>query len=561
MHQKSSPPDPPGRLRSSLRDTLQTRRRIGAPMLFFRNVGALAIAIVVCFVPEAGPHRFWLAAILVFGCIPSAIWLERRFPVAENGWSEPLFDLTMVVTLVHLVPSLWVPALVIGLMIVQAPSVAESDTSFRIYALFAAMLTLGMTLAAVVHDVPAWELPILCMIVLYPSVIFYSHRQAVRANEIRRRARAVEGLHLVAGGVAHDFNNILAGVMGHADLARAALEPAHPARESIEEVMNGTSRASLLAAQLLSFSGRSTGAAELLDLESELRELVGLMQAVVPKGISLEFQSDTEGAAVLGERAQLQQIVMNLIVNASEATQQLPGTVWISASRESEAPSPGSWVAIRVKDRGVGIPGELHSRIFDPFFSLKERGHGLGLASARNIVHELGGWIEIASAESEGTEVAVWLPARTAPAPVARTPLAVSAADLTGTALIVDDEQPVRKVMGRMLQRIGFEVAEAESGPDALAWLRRHQGEVGLVVLDLRMPGMDGWECLGELRTMLPRVPVVICSGYDPDTRQRGNDPNLVFLPKPFTIAGLNDALRALHEADASSPTRFPAHS
>ena len=183
-------------LRRAFRALWDGRRSI----LFFRNIGALGLAMVACLVPEVGPNRFWLAALLVFVCMPAATLLERRYPVADNAWIQPLFDVGVVITLVHLVPTMWFAALVIGLMVVQTPSVAESRHSDAFYALFAVLLTSGMTLAAIVHGVPGWRLPILSMTLIYPSVIYYSHRQRVRANEIRERANAVEGLQLVAGG-------------------------------------------------------------------------------------------------------------------------------------------------------------------------------------------------------------------------------------------------------------------------------------------------------------------------------------------------------------------------
>ncbi len=222
-------------------------------VLFFRNVAAVAIAVVACLVPEVGPNRFWLAGALVFVCVPAATLLERKLPVAETAWIQPLFDLTVLVVAVHFVPNMWFVALVIGLMVVQAPSVAESRSSAVLYALFASILTVGMTIAAVVHGVPNWELPVLAMVTLYPSVIFYSHRQAIRANETREQAQALEGLRIVSGGVAHDFNNILTGVMGYAELALGELSEADPARGSIGEVLRGPRRARFLYATLLRF--------------------------------------------------------------------------------------------------------------------------------------------------------------------------------------------------------------------------------------------------------------------------------------------------------------------
>ncbi len=511
-------------------------------VLFFRNIGAIGIAAVACVVPEVGPNRFWIAGILAFVCVPAATWLENRIPVAENGWVQPLFDLTVVVTLVHLIPDMWYPALVIGLIVVQAPSVAESEASARLYALFATILTAGMTFAAVVHDVPGWHLPILAMVVLYPSVIFYSHRQSMHANEIRERAQALEGLRVVAGGVAHDFNNLLTGVLGHAELALAELPHDAPARESIEEAMSGAERAGLLSARLLSFSGSHMAPRELLDTEAEVRDLIALLRPVVPKGVELELESTIRGVRVRAGRAELQQLVMNLILNASEACGGQPSHVRVRLEPGSSgAPRPS--VRLRVVDEGPGIPKALQPRIFDPFFTLKERGHGLGLSSARAIVDDLGGRIQVESVPGEGTEMIVHLPAEVA----AEAPLRAAAppvVPLGGRALVVDDEAPVRSVLSSMLRQLDYDVEEAVDGFEGVRRFREAGGDFSAVLLDLRMPGMDGWQCLQELQRIRTGVPVVVCSGHDPfDVRDRPGGSDVVFLPKPVRLAELREAL------------------
>ena len=524
-----------------------------AGRFLFRTIGTILIAAVAVTFPEVGANRFWLAAVLCGVCVPGMIWLERRYPMAENGWSEPLFDLAAVVTLVHLVPDMWFVALVIGLMVVQAPSVAQHETSYRVYAGFAALLTVGMTFAALAHGVPDWEIPVLCMTLLYPSVIWYSHQQAMRANEIQRRARAVEGLHLVAGGVAHDFNNMLTTVLGHAEIAQRELDETHPARESVDEVVEATHRAGLLAARLLSFSGRSPANAELLDVDSELRDLVALMQPVVAKGVQLELDADARGAHVLAERTQLQQVLMNLILNASEATETRPGTVFI-LTRRVRSGGGRDEIAIQVRDRGVGIPRALQDRVFDPFFSMKERGHGLGLASTRRITDELGGAIELASEVGRGTEVCITLPAEAAP-PAEPADAPPRARVRGGTALVVDDEAAVRSVVGRMLGRLDYRVVEASSGAEAIAWIEAHPSDADLVLLDLRMPGMDGWSCLHELRRVRHDLPVVVCSGYEPEAvGERIDAPGIAVLSKPFRLDRLEDTLQELLGAPPALP-------
>ena len=517
--------------------------RVSAALVFFRTVGALSIAAIACAVPQVGPYRFWLAAILVFLFVPFALWLEHRFPVADNGWSEPLFDLITLVLLVHLVPDQWFTALVIGLMVVQAPSVADNSQSPVFYGLFALILTVGMTFAAVVHDVEGWGLPILAMVVLYPSVIFYSQWQATRQNEIRGRAKALEGFHQLAGGVAHDFNNILTTVVGEAEAARSQLPPGHEARASMNEVVDAANRASLLSAHLLAFSGRNLPPDELLCLEDEIRDLVALMQPMVPKGISVELHSALAGERVKSDRFQLQQLVMNLIMNACEATQVLPGRVAIALDLEDDMRSGRAWIRLSVVDRGVGIPTEKQPKIFDPFFTSKEQGHGLGLASVRETVREIGGQIEVRSVEGEGTDVQILFPAH--PAKVAE-PASSSTPSLRrgGKVLVIDDDIAVRSTVSRLLEHLDYQILETGEPSRALALFEEHEREIDAVLLDLRMPEMDGWQCFEAIRAIRADTPIIICSGFDPgEADQHENDPRLAFLAKPFRLASLRSAL------------------
>lgn len=519
--------------------------RLPAPMLFFRTVGAFAIAVMACLLPEVGSHRFLLAGTLVFFCIPAALWLESNYPVAENGWSEPLFDLGMVVTLVHLVPNMWFTALVIGLMVVQAPSIADNRKSFVFYGWFATILTVGMTFAAVVHGVEGWEIPILAMVALYPSVIFYAHWQANRQNLVRDRAAALEGLHLVAGGVAHDFNNLLTAVVGHTEVAKAELPDSHPVQAALSEVMDGASRAGLLSAHLLAFSGRHLRSDELLDLEAELIDLIQLMQPVVPTGITLRMTSRLEGERVKCDRSQLHQVVMNLILNGCEATKKLPSSVSLSLTLHDGSRLGQQWVQLSVVDRGVGIPKEEQDKIFDPFYTSKEKGHGLGLVSARKIIEEIDGSIDVESDPGVGTEVLIRFPAHAKATVVEPAPTSKEGQSMRQRhALVVDDEPAVRSTIAQLLGRLDFSVDEAESAEKAVELFSERPAEFDLAMVDLKMPGHDGWQCFDALREARRDVPVIVCSGYDPaELQERPEDARMTFLAKPFRLAALRDAV------------------
>ncbi len=508
-------------------------------VFFFRNVGAVSIALVLCLFPGAGPNRYPLAAFLVFVCVPAASWIERRVPMQENAWVQPLFDLTILVTLVHFVPQLWFPALVIGLIVVQAPSVAESRSSTQLYALMATLLTLGMSFAAWFHDVPDYELPILCMLVLYPSVIYYSHQQARHAAEVRRRAQALEGLHRVAGGVAHDFNNLLTGVMGDAELASMNLPEGHPSRGAIEGVLRGADRATLLSRRLLAFAGRGHEPESVFDLQEELDALFGMLEAVVPEETSLERGRPAAGLLVRAQRGKLQQALVNLVLNASEARE---GENRVKVSLEPDAPA--SRVRIVVAEEGISC-AEASGRALDSFFTLQGEARELGLAEARVLVREIEGTVTVEEREGKGARVVVELPMVAAPRRVPIPPGEPAAASGDpACVLVVDDERAVRSVLARMLGLLGYATIEAEDGPSALETFRESGDSIDAVLLDLRMPGMDGWQCLEALRRLRPGLPVLVCSGHDPyDARGRFSEPNTGFLMKPVQMADLREAV------------------
>ncbi len=510
-------------------------------IMLFRVAGQIAIAVLALLFPEVGEQRHLLAGVLLLVCVPLTIVLNTRFRGSDSAWVEPLFDLVLVVVLVHFVPDVWIVALCIGLMVALAPSVSLHPRSYRIYGLFALILVGGMSFAAVVHGVDDWLLPLLAVAAIYPSVVFYAHWQVRRADALRERSQLLQSMTHLAGSVAHDFNNVLAGVTGHAELALADLPDDHPASAAVQEVINGASRASLLCGQLLSFSKLVPGS-QRLDLKKELAMLVGLLEPVVPKGVQLEVETCDAELWVNADRSQLQQVIMNVILNAGEACAHPPAVVSLSSA---EVMRDGiKWVEIVARDSGDGIAAEDLDRVFDPFYTTKEKGHGLGLAGARRIMRAHGGEIELSSQVGIGTTVTLRLPL----APPGEEPTLAENATLSrgdgGLVMIVDDESSVREVVTGLLARMDYRCVGVENGQEAVDLFRERGDEMAAVMLDLKMPGMDGWRCLELLREIRADIPILVCSGYDPEDRELGSlPPNVRFLSKPFRSADLQAAL------------------
>ena len=509
--------------------------------LSFRVSGMLGIALIALLVPAVGDNRFWVAGILAIVGAPAAVWLNLRAPMVDNGWLEPLMDLLLVVGLVHLVPEVWHAALCVALMVALAPSVGLHPLSYRIYTAFAVILVVGMVFAAVLHGVSDWILPIAVVLVVYPSVIFYAHWQTRRADELRERAQLLKGLNQVAGSVAHDFNNMLMAISGHAELAQLDLPPDHPAAGSVAEVLQGAKRAAMLCNQLLAFSGRKVQSNAVIDLQSEVSVIVGLMEPVVPKGVRLVLEPAMQPFLVKGDRAELQQVMMNVVLNAGEAISQVPAEINLRLRRQID--ESGAWVLLEVDDHGKGISSNELEHIFEPFYTSKSRGHGLGLASAQRIMKTHGGSIVVESQEGVGTHVELRLPEAIA-VDAAPTQTAVPAPERQGPILVVDDDAQVRDVAQRYLGKLGFRVVLAADADEAYSAFVSDLDAFAGVLLDLKMPGKDGWQCLAELRAVRPDIPVIVCSGFDPVGMELSRVASPVtFLAKPFRLLDLRSAL------------------
>jgi PAS domain S-box-containing protein len=378
-----------------------------------------------------------------------------------------------------------------------------------------------------------------------------------RAEEALRLAQRMESLGVLAGGMAHDFNNLLSGVIGQASLALQKLAPDAPARSNVTKAVQAAERAAGLTRQMLAYAGRGHFEIQATDLNRVVAENLNLLAAALPKQVLLSRHLAEELPPVAGDASQLEQVVMNLVLNAAEAIGERPGTVAVTTGLREVGPNgdvrqpageplpPGSYVELVVRDDGPGMEGATRSRIFEPFFTTKATGRGLGLAATHGIVRGHRGGIHVDSAPREGTTFTVLLPVSTeAPAPP---PRAVSrAARVSGLVLVVDDEDAVREVVTSTLEVAGIPTLAAPDGRTAIELYRSRERAIDLVFLDLSMPGLSGEATCEELRRLDPAVRVLLTSGFsEAVARRRIGDGGIVgFLQKPYRPEVLIDAVR-----------------
>ncbi|HWA28727.1 MAG TPA: CHASE domain-containing protein [Lacunisphaera sp.] len=373
------------------------------------------------------------------------------------------------------------------------------------------------------------------------------------------QSQKLESLGVLAGGVAHDFNNILTAILGNATLAGLDLPPTHKARPQLEQIERAARRAADLCAQMLAYAGRASFVNAPVSLSRLVRDTTALLEVSVGRRVRLELLVDDSVPAVMGDATQLRQIVMNLVINAADAmgnrsdgqvtvrtfAEQVSAEFLLRAVGSPTRPS-GTYVGLEVVDNGSGMDATVLGRIFEPFFTTKFSGRGLGLAAVLGIVQTHQGALFVESAPGKGTTFRLFLPATQGQAAETAVPFAHQAAEIKGKVLVVDDEEPVRQVAEGALAVLGVSVVLAPDGQSALEVLR-HQGDtIDLVLLDLTMPGMSGDETLRRLRELRPEIRAIIMSGYsETETRQRCASLGVSdFLPKPFDVVTLTAKLR-----------------
>lgn len=388
-----------------------------------------------------------------------------------------------------------------------------------------------------------------------------------------QRSQALQSLAVMAGGVAHDFNNLLCGVVGNAEVALMKVPNDAPPLLSrcLTEVMNFAGEAAQLSKQMLAYAGRRSLAIQALEINAELSSALRLLHATVESKARLVLELGAELPPVGADRFQLRQVVTNLVLNALDAMEGNRGVltlrtenVLLDASQgETYGVGAGSYVKVTVTDTGVGIRPEARERLFEPFFSTKGAGRGMGLAAAAGIVKAHRGWLGVEATSSEGTRFSVLLPIAQESTPRRTTnPPASGGPSPARGILLIDDEPAVRLVTGRMLNELGHRVMTAESGRRGLELLEAQPAGIDLVVLDLTMPEQSGEQTLHQLRGVRSNLPVVITSGFQAeDATALLQMPNVVgFLDKPHTMTSLEMLLASIrHTSQAESQVSIGA--
>ncbi len=374
-----------------------------------------------------------------------------------------------------------------------------------------------------------------------------------------RQAQKMEAIGRLTAGIAHDFNNVLGIVTTTADLLQAELPPGDPRASLVEDIDGAAKRAADLVHQLLAFSRQQILQPRVLELNAVLADLHKLFGRIIGKDIDLALKLDPDLGRVLADRGQVEQIVLNLAVNARDAMR--GGGVLTLETMNAELDETyveahdggraGRYVLIAITDTGLGMDQATQARIFEPFFTTKERGQGtgLGLASVYGIVKQSGGFIWVYSEPGRGSTFKIYLPRVEDPVIPDAAP-AVPARSLAArgeTVLVVDDDDGLRTAMGRILRRYGYRVIEAQHGAEALALCTRQQEPMHLVVTDLVMPGLGGHELAERIRALASTAKILFVSGYSSDfVRSGDHGPGTAFLAKPFTMIALAAEVRGL---------------
>ncbi|CAN5205956.1 hypothetical protein BH11PLA2_BH11PLA2_19040 [soil metagenome] len=360
------------------------------------------------------------------------------------------------------------------------------------------------------------------------------------------QAQKLESLGVLAGGIAHDLNNILTPVVGYAEMARDCLPSDSPAVPILAEVESNARRAADLVMQILAYAGKGRFILEPVNLSRLVHEMKGLLNAVASAKSHIDYDLGPNLPPVEADATQIRQVVLNFVTNACEAMADAHGTITV---RTRVLTQSQTGVVLEVIDTGPGISADILDKIFDPFFTTKFNGRGLGLAAVQGIARGHDGSIEVESIPGQGSTFRLLLPTMNPVVQSAAEPVQPpTARKETGTILVIDDERHVRDMTCHILKHAGFTVIAADSGPEGVTSIRGHAEKIDAAVIDMTMPKMDGLETSKAIRAVQPGLPIILMSGYSVTelTRQSLGFEITAFVQKPFTLSQLMTAVRQI---------------
>ena len=380
-----------------------------------------------------------------------------------------------------------------------------------------------------------------------------------------RQARKMESVGMLAGGIAHDFNNLLTIIAGYGHMLAADLSKDPKNRSAAEQITKASDRAAALTRQLLSFSRPQLLQVKVLDLNAVVQGMTPMLRRIIGENIDLRF-SPAEGLdCVHADSGQVEQVIMNLVVNARDAMPS--GGKLLIDTRNTELSEsyagkhlevrPGRYVMLAVTDTGVGMSKETREKVFEPFFTTKEpgQGTGLGLSMVMGIVKRAGGTVDVYSEQGTGTAVKIYLPRADTSIAAPANAAGLQAGGGWETVLVVEDDEPVRKLVQTTLQGRGYEVLTAGNGAEALHASKEHSGPIQLLITDLVMPDMNGRDVARKLHRQRTKMAVLFMSGYTDATLHHTETPDRVlhFLGKPFTPEMLTRKVREVLDENKRS--------
>ncbi|MEK8090726.1 hybrid sensor histidine kinase/response regulator [Thermithiobacillus plumbiphilus] len=373
-------------------------------------------------------------------------------------------------------------------------------------------------------------------------------------------SQKMESIGLLAGGIAHDFNNLLTSILSSAELGRESLPEGHVAHEDLQTIIKAALRASGLTKELLAYAGNGKRMTEVININHLVTDMLAILRSQMPRSIIVRKALQSRMPPVEADPVQIQQVIMNLCLNASQA---MPDGGMLSITtdmvtlteektrkfRSYNPPEPGLYALFEVSDTGSGMDARTIKRIFEPFYSTKNQGRGLGLAAVLGIIKSHRGGIEVESTPGEGSTFTVYLPASDKPFPeeISRPTEMVHGPH---TVMFVDDEEILRSLGQRILERLGYQVILAADGVEAVRIFGERASEIDLVIMDLSMPRMGGEDAYREISRIRPDVKVILCSGYDESTAvgKLGSDNLVGLIQKPFEMKTFSQAVHAALE-------------